>query len=195
MYNDDYLKKILGENIDSKSVFKNIENEFNYENNIYPREMYKQVHDIVSFNLEDNKEENNKKEYSNLKEVKSEEKDKNRNENKDKNIKQVNNFVTKTRSEFEMFYPEIYKIIVPMIEELVSRNKHMSITQEVIETMVSEIYDYVEEDIISNKDNNTTINNDKEAILVHVNPYRRKPRNMLLFDLIKILLLNRLCII
>lgn len=190
MYNDDYIKQVLGDDYNNKNLLRNYESEPNYDDNIYPKEMYKQTHNIISTDVSNNSKEKNDGNSNKSKEIKD----------IDIETKQVNSIVNKTKNEFEKFYPEIYKMIIPMIENLVSRNEHMTFTQEVIETMVNEIYNYVEDDIITDDiKKNSEISNkssNNDTVLVHANPYRRrKPKNTLLYDLIKILLLNRLCII
>lgn len=77
------------------------------------------------------------------------------------------------KRDFDKYYPEIYRIINPMIETALSKNEN--ITNDVLEKIVSEIY-YAIDGYDGNK-----------SILVSKNQ-----NNSILYDLIKIVLLDKL---
>lgn len=51
------------------------------------------------------------------------------------------------KTDFDKYYPEIYRIINPMIEAVVEKNNGASITEDLIEVMAREVYDAVEDDV------------------------------------------------
>lgn len=125
---------------------------------------------------------------------------------------------TTSTSEIEQYYPEIYKIIYPMVCKSCNNNTS-PITKELIESMTDEIYFAIESD--NEIDLNITINNevknnkietqtnsinnrnisnskDKNTVIKEENKKDkenredRRIRNNTLRDLIKILILNQL---
>lgn len=117
--------------------------------------------------------------------------------------------------EVEDFYPEIYKMINPIVCEVCDRNITDNISLDSVENMVEEIYKRIElnNEIaikinIDNRSNekeelesrvntiksncNRTINNELSRKNLEIENRQRRPNNSLLRDLIKILVLNRL---
>lgn len=117
--------------------------------------------------------------------------------------------------ELEDFYPEIYKMINPIVCEVCDRNITNNISLDAVENMVEEIYKKIElnNEIaikidIDNRSNekeelesrvntmksncNRTINNELSRKNLEIENRQRRPNNSLLRDLIKILVLNRL---
>lgn len=117
--------------------------------------------------------------------------------------------------ELEDCYPEIYKIINPVVCEVCDRC-NMPITKDVVEDMVEEIYQKIEinneiaihinldnrmneKKEVENRTNVTKSNTVKNSIVneqTRKNPEienrQRRPNNPLLRDLIRILILNRI---
>jgi len=115
--------------------------------------------------------------------------------------------------ELEDCYPEIYKMINPIVCEVCDKYG-TSITRDMIENMVEEVYQKIEinneilikinidnrsnEKIVENrvndiKQNNIkNINNEQTRKSPEVENRQRRPNNPLLRDLIRILILNRL---
>lgn len=117
--------------------------------------------------------------------------------------------------ELEDFYPEIYKMINPIVCEVCDRNSTNNISIDAVENMVEEIYKRIELnneiEIKINIDNrcnekeeaesrintiksncNRNINNELSRKNLEIANRQRKPNNSLLRDLIRILVLNRL---
>ena len=115
--------------------------------------------------------------------------------------------------ELEDCYPEIYRIINPMVCEVCDRY-NTTITREMLENMVEEVYQKIEinneiaikinidnrniEKEIENRANNGKINtvrnlnNEQVRKIPEIENRQRRPNNPLLRDLIRILILNRL---
>lgn len=115
--------------------------------------------------------------------------------------------------ELEDCYPEIYKMINPIVCEVCDKYS-TSITRDMLENMVEEVYQKIEinneilikinidnrsnEKIVENrvsdiKQNNIkNINNEQTRKSPEVENRQRRPNNPLLRDLIRILILNRL---
>ncbi len=115
--------------------------------------------------------------------------------------------------ELEDCYPEIYKMINPIVCEVCDKYG-TSITRDMLENMVEEVYQKIEinneilikinidnrsnEKIVENrvsdiKQNNIkNINNEQTRKSSEVENRQRRPNNPLLRDLIRILILNRL---
>ena len=87
--------------------------------------------------------------------------------------------------EIEDMYPEIYKIIYPMVKKESLRAKR-SISKEDIENMVNEIYSNLE------SDNNSILNSNAEVRGEKIDENRSSRRNNNIMDIIKILLLREL---
>lgn len=109
-----------------------------------------------------------------------------------------NTMPTEQTQDLTPFYPEIYKIIYPMVCKVCSTNSNREITNELLEQMTDEIYKNVEpEDMEESQTqraqqpplkNGDVINpNAKEP---EIKPKETRHRNYLLRDLIKILLLK-----
>ena len=98
-------------------------------------------------------------------------------------------------SELEQYYPEIYKIVYPMVRKVCS-NTRGNINREVLESMVDEIYSAIEVGEESNQENRNeskefSQNNRKMENGVNVKE-NRESRNPGIRDLIKILILREL---
>ena len=78
------------------------------------------------------------------------------------------------KNDIYKLYPEIYKIINPMIEVAINRNKDKGITNEILEKIVNEIYYAIE----GYEGNNIMLVSKNEE-------------SSILYDLIKILLLDK----
>ena len=96
-------------------------------------------------------------------------------------------------------YPEIYKILKPMVEKIVEENKLKEITQELIETMAKKIYETVEDDMTVRQVSSNPINDGKirnlnstQITTSNIKQPARKPGNPTLKDLIRILIINRI---
>ena len=96
--------------------------------------------------------------------------------------------------ELNNMYPDIYKFLYPMVCKVCNQNSHKRITREVLEEMVSEIYNSMEAKEMQPRELKPLRNGDV------TNPNTRKPemnretrqRNYYLEDLIRILLLREL---
>lgn len=98
----------------------------------------------------------------------------------------------------DMYYPDIYKIVYPMVCKICNQNMNREITEDVIESMTDEIYRNVEDvgtelSVQSNRVQTQLKNGDVR------NPNAKEPevretrqRNFLLRDLIRILILREL---
>lgn len=94
-----------------------------------------------------------------------------------------------TNSQIEELYPDVYKIIYPMIKRVCNKNSSRAINQDVIENMVEEVYTNVEEtgQIELNRSENQEL---KDTNKETENRQSRKNNNLL--DIIKILILREL---
>ena len=79
-------------------------------------------------------------------------------------------------------YPEIYKMIEPVVEVATDKKLNGNLTKDIFEDIVSEVYNVLEEDYDKQ--------NEEDSVLVSARPYHRK--NSFLEDLIKILIINHL---
>lgn len=107
---------------------------------------------------------------------------------------QIQNSREMSYNEIERMYPEIYKIIYPMVKKICSQN-NKPITPEVIENIVDIIYTNIETN--NEIDLNITINNDLRGENKADNNNMEKEsrvsrRNNNIADLIKILVLREL---
>ena len=96
----------------------------------------------------------------------------------------------------DMYYPEIYKIVYPMVCKICNQNMNREITEDMIDNMTDEIYRNVEDvgtelSVQANKMQTPLKNGDVR------NPNAKEPeiretrqRNFLLRDLIRILILR-----
>lgn len=107
--------------------------------------------------------------------------------------------ITDANEKINKMYPEIYRLINPIVEKCCNENNE-PITQELVEKMVNEIYDVVEEqpdtvvnvnvEVSNREEKNIKERNIKQEENRNINSRRRN--NFLLRDLIKILILNNL---
>lgn len=95
-------------------------------------------------------------------------------------------------NELENYYPEVYKIINPIVCKVCDKY-NIPITNDIIENMVEEVYSNVELNkeisVIFNIDNRS---NEMYKKNQEFENRQRRPNNLFLRDLIKILILNRL---
>ena len=117
-----------------------------------------------------------------------------------KNIYQMNCFENTQNSitpyqntkELEDCYPEIYKIINPIVCDVCDKC-NVPITRDVIENMTDEVYQKIEiNNEIAVKINIENRNIEKTRKTTEVENRQRRPQNPFLRDLIRILILNRL---
>lgn len=103
-------------------------------------------------------------------------------------------------SELEQYYPEIYKIVYPMVKKVCSNNRGI-INKEIIENMVDEIYSAIEVEEESDKENRDELkeinnrnvtNRVKNDTITSESVENRGRRNTGIRDLIKILILREL---
>lgn len=105
--------------------------------------------------------------------------------------------INTTSQNLTSFYPEIYKIIYPMVCKICNMNSEREITKDLLEQMANEIYKNVEPEeyqqttrIEPKLKNGDVINpNAKE---IKQQPRESRQTNFLLMDLIKILILKEL---
>lgn len=107
-------------------------------------------------------------------------------------------------SKYENMYPEIYRILKPMIRKICDTRAYNEITEELVESMTNEIYRNIESEIDVVNVNVTTENeyhrsnnqgrsgNTKITTEGKENETRACCSNPMLKDLIKILLLNQI---
>lgn len=84
-------------------------------------------------------------------------------------------------------YPEIYNVLNPMVDTILKEKQNIEYTEATIDTMSTEIYNALEVDVNPQKTStevNSTFNN-----VVAVNS---RPKNYLLHDLIKIMLIDKI---
>lgn len=108
----------------------------------------------------------------------------------------IQNRDTMQEAEIEDYYPEIYKIVYPMVRKVCSQNNR-GISKDVIDSMVEEVYSNIETNEATRL--NITLNNDVrgESNSIYENrdddgENRQIRRNNLLNDLIRILVLREL---
>lgn len=98
-----------------------------------------------------------------------------------------------SNTQMEELYPEIYKVVYPMVKKVCSNNNR-TITNELIEQMTEEIYNNVEAN--NGVELNITLNNnvrgDKTTAQDTKQENRGPSRNNGLMDIIKILILREL---
>lgn len=101
---------------------------------------------------------------------------------------------TEEVAKIKKMYPEIYTLLMPMIDKTIEDNNEKEVTEEVIETMTKQIYDSIQDDIniqrVSNVNDGKNINTNVRQF--SNNQVARRPGNPTLRDLIKILLINSL---
>lgn len=198
MYNGDYLEKILGEKYNIKNFYEN-NNDIISNNNI---NVNVNEDEAISKEKKVNKKENDLEKEINIKKQDSiesfqyqyEPEIKNNYNNIDKSdgnesfLKRIE----KDFSQFDDFYPDIYRILIPMIDVAIDKNKNKDIGIELIEEMAREIYNALVIDVdINNKNLNTNENKELNKVEIE-NEKQVKPKNIILLDLIKILILDKL---
>ena len=98
-----------------------------------------------------------------------------------------------SNTQMEELYPEIYKVVYPMVKKVCSNNNR-AITNEIIEQMTEEVYNNVEAN--NGVELNITLNNnvrgDKTNAQDTKQENRGSSRNNGLMDIIKILILREL---
>ena len=105
-------------------------------------------------------------------------------------------FQSSINMELEEFYPELYKIIYPMIQTACMKNTK-PITEETIDDLVKEIYSNFNSDDISNELRNDNKNNEvskapKAKNISESDNRSFRDNNFVLKDLIRILLIREL---
>lgn len=96
------------------------------------------------------------------------------------------------RIELENLYPDIYRIVNPIVEEVCNKNRNRNITEELVKSMTDEVYTNVEK---SNSQLNVQVKTElKNGDVRNPNAKQNEPRqrNFLLNDLIRILILRNL---
>lgn len=100
-------------------------------------------------------------------------------------------------NEIENFYPEIYKVVYPMVKKVCNKNSR-SLSRDSIEEMVDEVYNNLEEtnfnsvELNINLTNEVRTNSSTKPQEKQVVENRQRPVNNTLRDLIKILLIREL---
>ncbi len=176
MYNNDYLEKILGEQYNMSNYF---ENTYTEPNNIIENSS------IENFNDTDEDSRDSKKKAEKI--TQADKKEAKLNESKENNTediveekeKQIENIEMVEMINLDELYPETFKVINPIVELVVKNNIDKEINEELIKNMTDKIYYAVETDANTNEKEN--------AIKVNA-----RPHNSILYDLIKILLLNNI---
>lgn len=114
------------------------------------------------------------------------------NQNNNYPMYNANQYVQNSNNQLENYYPEIYRIIYPMINTACKNNTRV-IDQETINSMVDEIYFAVEvedEEILDRDVKEGSSKSIKES--TGENRQVRRIRNRTLHDLIRILLIREL---
>lgn len=93
-------------------------------------------------------------------------------------------------------YPEIYKMVYPMVQKLCERNWNRQMTSKLIEDMTNEIYENIEPSM-SEVNLNVQVRGEEKSVNVKANEKNdvretRQRRNTVLNDLIRILILREL---
>ena len=193
MYDSNYFRKIIGENVNPNDYFENSSNISNSSARIIDENTYTKNQSVFIQNQNPGHKEAQKQSQTNtqnqakIQSQISEQTNITRQQinTQEQNNIQVKNEQSKNISRAGMInaenlqsektiqsnhtiydhYPEIYKIIMPMVEEAVKRNSGQNITSKLIESITTEIFNALEVDNNINK-------------------------NKVLYDLIKILVLN-----
>lgn len=217
MYDSEYFKKVIGDNYSKEKVYTTYKND--YENNILPvnAEVKNNEDKILNDTAVAEITPKNTVSEVGLRDTTSEAVLNERMESVSSNVNNINpqaisynnslypedyyssinlqnnnNYndyqeVQNTSNE----YPEIYNVVNPMIEDLLSKNQDMVYTSNVIDSMAMEVYNALE---VDNNPIDTTRNVNSNGIyssenIVNVNA---RPKNRLLHDLIKIILLHHI---
>lgn len=193
MYDSNYFRKIIGENVNPNDYFENSSNISNSSARIIDENTYMKNQSVFIQNQNPEHKEAQTQSRTNTQNQAKIQSQINEQTNitrqqintQEQNNIQVKNEQSKNISRAGMInaenlqsektiqsnhtiydhYPEIYKIIMPMVEEAVKRNSGQNITSKLIESITTEIFNALEVDNNINK-------------------------NKVLYDLIKILVLN-----
>lgn len=193
MYDSNYFRKIIGENVNPNDYFENSSNISNSSARIIDENTYMKNQSVFIQNQNSGHKEEQTQSRTNTQNQAKIQSQINEQTNitrqqintQEQNNIQVKNEQSKNISRAGMInvenlqsektiqsnhtiydhYPEIYKIIMPMVEEAVKRNSGQNITSKLIEGITTEIFNALEVDNNINK-------------------------NKVLYDLIKILVLN-----
>ena len=98
----------------------------------------------------------------------------------------------------DMYYPDIYKIVYPMVCKICNQNMNREITEDMIESMTDEIYRNVEDvgtelSVQANRNQTQLKNGDvRNPNAKEAEARETRQRNFLLRDLIRILILREL---
>ena len=113
------------------------------------------------------------------------------NVNSNDNMQEINNI--------KKMYPDIYKMLMPMVSKTVEENMSKQVNEELIEEMTRVVYDSIEDDMNVRQVSNTPTQADNKSKSIQTNSQNqamqvnnRKPGNPTLRDLIKILIINEL---
>ena len=99
--------------------------------------------------------------------------------------------INQNMQEVNSLYPDIYKIVYPVVQKVCSRRNMVNITPEQIRQMTEEVYSVVEADEEEQETRESLKNGDVKN--PRIKETRRPPRqNLLLKDLIKILIIREL---
>lgn len=107
----------------------------------------------------------------------------------------TSNYIMPEKDNMAELYPEIYKLLYPMVCKVCEQNNNREITKDLIENMTNEIYVNFESEDTQSQTPRTTLKNGDVR-----NPNAKEPelrqetrqRNFLLRDLIKILIIREL---
>ena len=102
-----------------------------------------------------------------------------------------NSFVKDAIADLEDLYPEIYKIVYPMVKKAIDRNTK-PINNDLLENLANDIYHHLEADNIINIDVNINSKNSVDASDSNSENRESRNRNNPVMDLIKILLIREL---
>ena len=106
------------------------------------------------------------------------------NTNNINNINNIEEISNRQTQELENCYPDIYRIVYPMVQKACSQNTQ-TITRELVDNMTNEIYFSIEDkEMLENRDKKENENQETEN--------RQIARNQGLNDLIRILILREL---
>lgn len=199
MYDNDYLEKILGEQYNMSDYFADT-----YTDPVVKVIDNESINNSISDNsklIKNNAElieENDTKSASNIKknlkpttkseelpqEIEKTQNKKHKTNNSSSNIQED----SKNKYDIKSLYPQIYNAIEPIVELVVKNNSEKEINSDLIESLTNKIYYAIE------------VDKQPETIAVSTTPINEdetiqastKPKNKLLHDLIKILLLNNI---
>ena len=93
-------------------------------------------------------------------------------------------------------YPEIYRIVYPMVQKICERNYNRQMSSKLIDDMTNEIYEYVDPNM-TDVNLNVQVRGEEKSVNLKANERKevretRQRRNPFLNDLIRILILREL---